>query len=60
MHAELFRAREFGDESLRAAVDGILSRDPDDPAAHFVVLNAYHRLMATEIPSEIRYINDRE
>jgi len=60
MHAELWRARELGDDPLRAAIDNILSRDPDDLAARFVALNAYYRLMATEIPSEIQYVNNRE
>lgn len=60
MHAELWCARELGDDSLRAAIDNILSRDPDDLAARFVALNAYYRLMATEIPSEIQFVNDRE
>jgi len=46
MHAELWRARELGDDPLRAAIDDILSRDPDDLAARFVALNAYYRLMA--------------
>jgi hypothetical protein len=48
MHSELCAARRFGDDSLRAAIDNVVSRDPDDVAARFVALNAYYRLMDTE------------
>jgi tetratricopeptide (TPR) repeat protein len=57
MRTELWHARQYGDGSLRAAIDNVLSRDPDDLAARFVALNAYYRLMATEIPQEIQYAN---
>jgi len=54
MHAALWDALEYGDDRLRAAIDNVLSRDPDELAARFVALNFYYRLMGTEIPEQFR------
>jgi tetratricopeptide (TPR) repeat protein len=61
MHPEIWEVRESGDDdSLRAAIDNVLSRDPADVAARFVALNAYYRLMSLEEPEEFTVTEGRE
>ena len=48
-----------GDHNLRAALDNVLSRDPDDLAARFVALNAYYRLVTLKVAEEEEDVEDQ-